>query len=868
MPVIEFRTLGTLDLRRTDGSELHSLLAQPKRVALLAYLCVANPRGFHRRDTLLGLFWPDSDQTHARTSLRNALHVLRHSLGEAALRSRGDDEVGVNFDSIWCDAVAFEGRIASDEVERGLELYRGDLLNGFFLDDVPTFERWLQSERTRLRALAAHAARVAAEQRERERNLTGAVIWARRAVELADTDEPAVRRLVELLERVGDRAGALQAYEDFARHLAAEFEAEPSATTRALVQRVRSDQLAGANIDRPHTSIPGEAGPSRKLSGPGYSVERELGLVGMSTIRNWRTSIGSRSGVTGALVGLLLLAAVLSSVRTTGGGSRVAPEVRHKLTSSGNAMMASLSPDGQFLAYVAQAPDSQRVLVQDMAGGIPLAISGHTGAIWSLEWSPDGSRLLVGGRVRAMLVPRLGGQTRLIGPQLVGQAMAYWLPDSSRMSVHSAADRRILVFDERGQDTLALPVRGDYTFLREGSWSPNGRVFAVLTETGDPVSWQLRTVSIDGKSEVVATDSVLLGVPRWSRDGGSLYYPRGTDAIWRIAVSPLTGAALGAPQEVGRDLQMYPTRWGRVHFGLTQDGKGMVYARGGRFSNLWLVERITDQTQPRVSALTTGTSLRWCPVVSPDGNSVAFAQQTDRTAELFVLPIKGGPAVQITSGARVHPESQIAWSPDGTKLAFNTIRNGHAQVWVATLADDTMRAFAASRMSTSTGALTWAPGSSIAYQSTDNGSINLIDPVSGEERALVSSPPTGWVHSPAYSPDGNTLAVFFGPGVGNGQPGIYTFSVRTSASRRVEAGLYPRGWSPDSRFIYFQFPQSPIVYRLDARGGKKWELFLTPPFREAQCRPVGATRPNAFICAAFDLASDIWRVDNFDQRAK
>ncbi len=37
MAVIEFRTLGTLDLRDTEGHQLHSLLAQPKRLALLAY---------------------------------------------------------------------------------------------------------------------------------------------------------------------------------------------------------------------------------------------------------------------------------------------------------------------------------------------------------------------------------------------------------------------------------------------------------------------------------------------------------------------------------------------------------------------------------------------------------------------------------------------------------------------------------------------------------------------------------------------------------------------------------------------------------------------------------------------------------------
>ncbi|MGZ3485180.1 MAG: AfsR/SARP family transcriptional regulator, partial [Gemmatimonadaceae bacterium] len=249
MAVIEFRTLGTLDLRRADGSELHSLLAQPKRIALLAYLCLAKPRGFHRRDTLLGLFWPDADQTHARTSLRNALHVLRHSLGEAALHSRGDEEVAINFDVIWCDAVGFDERVALNDVDGGLDLYRGDLLTGFFLDDVPSFEHWLDSERTRLRRSAAQAARVAAERREAEGNLTEAVSMARRAVDLAATDERAVRGLIELLARVGDRAGALHAYENFAQHLTAEFGAEPSAETRELMGRVRSHERAAASVD-------------------------------------------------------------------------------------------------------------------------------------------------------------------------------------------------------------------------------------------------------------------------------------------------------------------------------------------------------------------------------------------------------------------------------------------------------------------------------------------------------------------------------------------------------------------------------------------------------------------------------------------
>src|SRR5438105_3537366 len=107
MAVIELRTLGTLDLRKADGGEIHSLVAQPKRIALLTYLCLGSPRGFHRRDSVLGLLWPDADQSHARTSLRNSLHFLRRSLGENALLTRGDEEVSVNFDVVWCDATAF-----------------------------------------------------------------------------------------------------------------------------------------------------------------------------------------------------------------------------------------------------------------------------------------------------------------------------------------------------------------------------------------------------------------------------------------------------------------------------------------------------------------------------------------------------------------------------------------------------------------------------------------------------------------------------------------------------------------------------------------------------------------------------------------
>jgi DNA-binding SARP family transcriptional activator len=54
--MIELRTLGALELTSTDNSAVGSVLAQPRRAALLSYLALASPRGFHRRDTLFALF--------------------------------------------------------------------------------------------------------------------------------------------------------------------------------------------------------------------------------------------------------------------------------------------------------------------------------------------------------------------------------------------------------------------------------------------------------------------------------------------------------------------------------------------------------------------------------------------------------------------------------------------------------------------------------------------------------------------------------------------------------------------------------------------------------------------------------------------
>lgn len=238
--MIELRTFGEFDIRDASGAPIDDLLRQPKRVALFLYLVLAAPAGMQRRDTLLALFWPDLDTQHGRAALRKSLYVLRGALGTGVLITRGDEEVGIDSTTVNCDARAFRTAANAGHHSEALELYRGEWLPGFHAPDAsPELGRWLDETRETLRGMAAASAWAAAAGEEEHGSTATAIGLAQRAVRLAPGDEPGNRRLIELLGRSGDRAGALRAYDLLATRLAREYEAEPAPETQAAVAAIR-----------------------------------------------------------------------------------------------------------------------------------------------------------------------------------------------------------------------------------------------------------------------------------------------------------------------------------------------------------------------------------------------------------------------------------------------------------------------------------------------------------------------------------------------------------------------------------------------------------------------------------------------------
>lgn len=263
------RVLGTSSLEEQEGRRIDSVLQQPRRFALLVYLAVESRSGPVRRDTVLGVFWPDKPQDKARGSLNQAIHYLRRSLGAEAIRTRAD-LLEVDGEMVWCDAAELLRACEEGRWEEASGLYAGELFPGYF-DSGPSsdFQSWLENTRAGIRREAARCAWTRAEEEEARGNATGAAVWARRACQWSGSEEAQIRRLMEILNRLGDRGGVGEVYNTLCRSLE-EWEATPAPATRELLARMKEEwgregegtvepEREGSAAARQEARVPAEA---------------------------------------------------------------------------------------------------------------------------------------------------------------------------------------------------------------------------------------------------------------------------------------------------------------------------------------------------------------------------------------------------------------------------------------------------------------------------------------------------------------------------------------------------------------------------------------------------------------------------------
>jgi DNA-binding SARP family transcriptional activator len=304
--MIELSLLGPQAVRDSDGRELTSLPAQPKRFAFLARLAVGGGDGYHQRDSLAAMFWPEMDQFAARRALRNTLYHLREALGDGVIVTRGDEAVAIDPARLTCDVTRLRDAVAASRYEEAVELARGELLAGMHVPNAgEAFEEWLSRERRRVDDLVMRAVRALAEREEQAGHLVAAARWAQRACALAPGDEGWIRRTMVLLDAGGDTGGALRLYEAAARRLASEFEATPSAETVALAGRIRD----GGGKRMPASSAVASAAPEGADPVGSEASSRPRRRVALGVAMVVLIAAGSALGVRAAIASHRLSAA-------------------------------------------------------------------------------------------------------------------------------------------------------------------------------------------------------------------------------------------------------------------------------------------------------------------------------------------------------------------------------------------------------------------------------------------------------------------------------------------------------------------------------------------------------------------------------
>ena len=387
-----------------------------------------------------------------------------------------------------------------------------------------------------------------------------------------------------------------------------------------------------------------------------------------------------------AVSGLLILSALgftaYQFINRRGVKEQISPieQVRvQRLTGSGDIVFPTISPDGEFLAYVRIEKERGSVWIKQIeTGAIYRVLPPSVKSYRSLAFSPDGQYLFfreVAAHGPIYQTPTFGGAPKKVADNVWsdfsvspdGRQLAFIRRDGERSA------QSLVLADLDGSAELELRTRQAPLEYGEvaPAWSPDGSKLVVAS---GPEQRRLLTVDRSTGEERE------LGGPRWRSITKALWKPDGKYLIFSARSPDECSSQLwmltypgGEVRRLTNDLEYY------FWISLSHDGKNLVTRQQKIISHLWL---LPDGDVRKARQLTFGVrnfdgynGLAW----TPDGR-IIFTAFTDCVTDLYSINPDGSNQVQLTANAG-QDNAYPAVSVDGRHIVFTSNRSGSMQIW-------------------------------------------------------------------------------------------------------------------------------------------------------------------------------------------
>ena len=524
-----------------------------------------------------------------------------------------------------------------------------------------------------------------------------------------------------------------------------------------------------------------------------------------------------------------------------------------RLPVTGAVGEAVISPDGNYLAYVADEPgrQGQGVWVRQVAAASntqQLVAPAEGAAYGALVFSPDSQHLYYGearggaGPPSLFRVPVLGGPAVKVLGGGFGSPVTF-SPDGRRLAFvrgEFGRELTLTVADADGSNERAVLKRAAPDFIGLPSWSPDGQTVACVygsTEAFDGSSPALgvTTFRVSGGAERRVTDA------RWTDVGQLSWLPDGSGLVLSATEAELSPAQIwtlslpsGEVRRVTNDLNTY------LGASLTADGSALVTVQTDRVPNVWVAP---NGDAARARQITTGSGkfdgfygLSW----APDGR-IVYASLAGGGWDIWVMNADGTGQRQLTAGARSNYGPSV--SPDGRYVVFVSNRAGGAfNIW-------RMDADGGNPLRLTAGRGENFPhvtpdGRWVVYATVGGGQDAAVWKISvdGGEPLRLTSRPASW---PFVSPDGKSFVCTYGEG---------PFNANRLAVVPIEGGEPVRLYeiAPTFRLNTVWLPDNRGIAYLDARTGTA-NVWVQPL---AGGKPVQLTDFTSDNIASFDWSRD------------